>query len=308
MQRLSEIKEILRSAGLKPQKRFGQHSLIDKNLMAKVLELAEPARGQTILEVGPGTGSLTEELLDRGCRVVAVEVDRGLCEQLDLRLGDSENLLLICGDVLAGKHAISPQVLSALGREAVLVANLPYNIAVPLIAECLLGTWRAIRGADDYEKNLCRFESLTFTVQRELADRITAEPGSAAYGQVSVLVAILGAVRLGPALPPLAFWPRPKVASRIVRIDFDEDSASRIADIDVMMDVLALAFGHRRKQIGSVFRGKAARFPAEAATAALAAAGIDKMLRAEQIAPEAFVALANALADDRDSRHGDISI
>jgi len=143
MQSLNDIKGLLDSFGLAPQKRFGQNFLFDQNLLAKVLELAELSPDDTVLEVGPGTGSMTEELLARAARVVAVEIDSGLHRLLASRFGGHENLTLLHEDVLAGKHEISPTVLAALGDRAVLVSNLPYNIATPLVAQCLVTSWRS---------------------------------------------------------------------------------------------------------------------------------------------------------------------
>ena len=290
MQTLSEIRQILDGAHLRPRKRFGQNFLIDKNLMAKVVELAAPSGDQTVLEVGPGTGSLTEELLERAARVVAVEVDRGLARVLADRMGDRAGFCLIVGDVLAGKHELSRKVTAACGERAALVSNLPYKIATPLVSLCLQSSWRAAAGAGG-----CRFERLTFTVQKELAERLTASPGSAAYGPVSVLVALLGESQLGPALPAEAFWPSPKVASRAVRIDVRADLTNRVGDFDILAKVLATAFGQRRKQIGSIFRKKTSGKD-DRLWRGLEAAGIAPSLRAEQIPPRQFAAWANEVA------------
>lgn len=293
MQTLREIRRLLDEAGLRPRRQLGQSFLIDGNLLGKLLELAELSGGETVLEVGAGSGSLTEELLDRAAQVVAVEIDRGLCELLRRRLGGRENLRLICGDVLAGKAALCPGVLGALRPGSHLVANLPYRIAAPLLADCLMESWRSQRGRSGAR---CSFERLTFTVQKELAERLSASCGGEAYGPVSVLTALLGRIRLGPAVPASAFWPRPKVVSRIVRVDFDPAGAGALADADVLRAALSLAFGQRRKQVRSILRRKAAPFAPEALAWALAAAGIDPARRAEQIHPGQYLAFANALA------------
>jgi len=290
MQTLHQIRSLLAEAGLSPRRRYGQCFLIDGNLMGKLLELAEVGPSQTVLEVGPGTGSLTEELLERAGKVVAVEIDRGLCQLLSEKFHNRGMLTLLCRDALAGKHQLAGEVLAALGDEADLVANLPYNIATPLLAECLVGAWLALRGGGG-----CRFCRLTFTVQREVADRLAAAPGSADYGSLSVLVALLGRLRLGTNVPASAFWPRPKVASRIVRIDFDPAAAARLADVDRLQTLLATAFGQRRKQIGSIFRRKQQPFSPQALEAALTAAGIDRSLRPQDIPPDQYLSMANAL-------------
>lgn len=308
MQTLNEIRDVLNSMGLRPRKQFGQCFLIDKNLMRKLLELARVGPDRTVLEVGPGTGSLTEELLEHAAKVVAVEIDRDLAGLLRQRLAGRKNLVLICGDVLAGKHAIAPEVLAALGPSSDLVANLPYQVATPLVAECLkMGTGTCFpddsgRGAEresakigDCPRFLTRFCRLTFTVQREVADRMTARPGGGRYGPISVLVSLLGRTTAGPAVPASAFWPRPKVESRILRIDFDAALAGRLADVRTLERVLSLAFGQRRKQIGSVAKRKNSPFLPGQFEEALLAAGVDPALRAEEVSPEQFRVLSNAL-------------
>ena len=293
MQTLTEIRRLLQGKNLRPQKQFGQNFLIDQNLMHKLLELAELSGEETVLEIGAATGSLTEELLDRAKQVVAVEIDRGLIKILQQQLGGRENLLLISGDVLADKHNISKEVIDALPPKVQLVANLPYNIAMPLIWQCLLDSWRAhVRKAPDARL----FERLTFTIQQELAQKLSTAAGSKQYGPISVVVSLLGKITLGPAMPAEAFWPRPKVASRIVRIDFDAQAADKVADVDILTSVLNMMFAHRRKQLGWLLRRKDLPFSCEILAAAFDQAGIKTTQRAEQVKSETFLALANILA------------
>lgn len=293
MQTMNEIRLLLEEAGLAPQKRFGQNFLIDKNLMAKLLELAEIDPSATVLEVGPGTGSLTEELLKRARRVVAVEIDRGLFGLLHRRLADYDNLALMNCDALAGKHRLAPEVLEAVGSPAVLVANLPYNVATSLVVQGLIDSWKVRAGRSG--EGLSLFERQTFTVQREVADRFSAACGSDAYGPVSIVAALLARVTAGPIIPASAFWPRPQVESRMMRIDFDPASAERLADVETLSAVLSLAFGQRRKQMRSILRREGAAFPPDLLERSLEAAGIDPTIRAEQVPPEAFLAMANFL-------------
>ena len=257
--------------------------------MDKLVELAGLVGGETVLEVGPATGSLTEELLTRGRRVVACEIDRDLAELLRQRLGDNPKLTILTGDVLAGKHELAANVVDTLGPAAHLVSNLPYNVATPIVALCLASAWRAAHGAADH----CLFERLTFTVQKEVADRFTAAVGTGEYGPISVLIALLGRAQEGPIVPASAFWPRPKISSRILRIDYDPQAAGAVADFDVLDEVVHLAFSQRRKKVGTVFRNHA---NGEALLAAAAAAGIDTDARAERISPQEFGAIAATLA------------
>lgn len=286
MQTLRELRELFEAEGIRPRKRWGQCFLIDRNLMMRLVELADCEGVGTVLEVGAATGSLTEELLARAGRVVACEIDRGLADILRRRLGNQPNLTIVGGDILAGKHALAPAAMEAVGPEAHLVANLPYSVATPLVALCLQSAWRARAGGGQ----ACRFDRLTFTVQKEVADRLAASPGGGDYGPISVLIALLARLTAGPVVPASAFWPAPKIASRIVRIDFDADAAGRIGDLDGLMHVVRTAFSQRRKQVGTIFRRDAA------VSAALEAVGIDPVSRAQRIEPEQFAALAAAAA------------
>ncbi len=289
---VSEMRRLLSEAGLAPRKRLGQCFLIDGNLMQRLIDTAELADGDTVLEVGPAAGSLTEGLLARAGHVVAVEIDKGLARVLTDRLGAEENLTILTGDVLASKHVISPDVLAALGAKAQLVSNLPYNIATPLIVDCLASSWRAVQGREA----TCRFDRLTFTVQAEVADRMSAKPGGSDYGPVSVIIALLGEVSLGVTIPPSAFWPQPKVNSQIVRIDFDASAARRVADLQALQRLLALTFGQRRKQIGSIFRKGGKDFTPQELAGAIAAAEVPPQSRPQRVTPRQFAAMAQSLA------------
>ena len=310
MQTLREIQALLGRADARPMRRFGQCFLIDLNLMRKLLETAAlPGEGATVLEVGPGTGSLTEELLQRSARLVAVEIDHSLAgllrdqltgpaEPEPVEIGQhrwlvarrGEEFVLIEGDILADKSTIAPPVLAELGTSAHLVANLPYNIATPLVAECMLETWQAARTGRGV-----RFESLTVTVQQEVAQRFAASAGRQ-FGPVSVVLSLLGRVTLGPVIPAGAFWPRPKVASQIVRVDFDASAGRELRDAAVLRALLSMAFTQRRKRISSTSRSRGAPFGQDVFAEALARAGVDGARRADQITAREYLALANILA------------
>ncbi len=304
MQTLKKIQALLNQAGARPHKRLGQSFLIDLNLMGKMLEAAELRGDETVLEIGAGTGSLTEELLRAtpDGRVVTVEIDRALCGLLRSRFAEQlstrSDLTLIEGDVLAGKTRLSPAVLAATGPRAHLVANLPYSIATPVVAECMLESWRSLRGEG------VRFDRLTFTVQQEVAERFAESPGRKAgrssggeYGQVSVILGLLGRVRLGSVIPPTAFWPQPKVSSRIVSVDFDAHAAEQLHDAPTLRTVLNMVFTQRRKRIASTARARGAAFSPPFFSSALEKAGLNPTARAGELPPEAYRDLANVLFD-----------
>ncbi len=289
MQKQKEIRAILNSIDTHPRKRFGQCFLIDMQLMGKVVEMAEISSDSTILEVGPGTGSLTEELLERAKKVVAVEIDHDLGKYLATAHKDNPNFTLIIGDALGTKNIINPAVLEAVAPEAHLVANLPYSIATPLVANCITESWKSLEG------NGVRFPSLTFTVQQEVAQRFVADPNTSDYGIVSVLINTMGEVQLGKSIPPGAFWPPPKIHSRIVRIDFKPEKATKLADINTLQQLVRTFFMHRRKRISATAKLRDAPFSPDQLGSALKTTGIDPGLRAAEISPEEYLTLANCL-------------
>ncbi|MEX0886839.1 MAG: 16S rRNA (adenine(1518)-N(6)/adenine(1519)-N(6))-dimethyltransferase RsmA [Phycisphaeraceae bacterium] len=210
MQTLNDIKALLARHGLRPRHRLGQNFLHDLGYMQRIVEAATIAPDDVVLEVGAGTGSLSEALLEAGARLVAVEYDRNLEPILRERYAPyGDRVRLVMGDVLAGKHAINPEVIAAVDEAAgadryTLVANLPYNIASPLLVNLALDHPRMQRGV--------------VMIQREVADRLTAGPGSKTYGPLSVVVQAMCGVRRLMALPPGCFWPPPKVHSAVVEL------------------------------------------------------------------------------------------
>ena len=246
------------------KKEYGQHFLVDRNILEVIGRLAELGPDDVVLEIGPGQGVLTRYLAERVRRVHAVEIDRALEPALG-RLG--ENVDLVFGDAL---RLDLPQDATKL------VANLPYNVATPLVVESLDG--------------LPNVRLWCVMVQREVADRFFAEPGTKPYGAVSVLVQ-LAAERTGfHAVSRTVFRPQPNVDSALVAFRRTELPA----EYGRVKELVTAAFAHRRKTLpNSVAQaGLATR---EQATDALAAIGRPAEVRAEALAPAEFVALAEAL-------------
>ena len=270
MQTLAEIRELLAARGLSPRKALGQNFLIDQNLIRKLVDAAGVGSGDVVLEVGPGTGTLTEELLGRGCAVIASELDRGLAELLRERLGQAHagRFTLIEGDCLASKRELAPAIINALaGRPFRLVANLPYGAATPLMLTLLA------------EHPAC--SGLFVTVQREVADRLLAGPGSKDYGVLGVVAQAVAEVRRIAVLPPECFWPRPDVTSAMV-------SAVRLArprtdDPRRLAEFARVVFGRRRKQLGTIL-GRSFAWPL----------GVRPESRAEELTPDQIDALSRA--------------
>ncbi len=243
-----EIQQRLRQAGLAPLKQYGQHFLIDGNLMDKLVLAAELRETDTVLEVGPGTGALTERLLERAGAVVAVEIDRGLYElcanSLAKHSPHGKKLNLIHGDILDNKSMLNPRVLEALrtiritlGGRIVLVANLPYQISTPLLIELLMG---------DLDIN-----PMCCTLQAEVGDRLMAAAGNRVYGPISVYAQVMACLTRIARVGPESFWPPPEVNSVMLRIDkrYDVQLADPLRR--QLRDLVRGCFNHRRKTLQS---------------------------------------------------------
>jgi 16S rRNA (adenine1518-N6/adenine1519-N6)-dimethyltransferase len=260
-------------AGRPPRKRFGQHFLTDAAAIQRIVAAAALAPSDEVIEIGPGRGALTAALLASRASITAIEIDRDLARALIDRY-PGERLRLIEADVLDVD-------LSALAgaAELVLVGNLPYNISKP-IAMKLVASRRVVRRA-------------VLMFQREVALRLTAPPGSRAYGPLSVICGKAFGIEALFDLPPGAFRPPPEVRSTVTRwtrreaVDLSDEAVGRLRA------VLAASFAHRRRTIHNNLRHALAGGEA-AAEAVLSAAGIDGALRAEALPPEAFDALAAA--------------
>jgi len=252
------------------KKRLGQHFLVDENLLGVIGRLAELGPDDRVLEIGPGLGVLTGYLAQRVSHVDAVELDRALEPRLRERLAGCENVSLHFGDALALDLA---EVAPAAAK---LVANLPYNIATPLIVESLDG--------------LPQIELWCVMVQREVADRLFASPGSKAYGAVSVLVQLASEKTGFHPVSREVFRPRPRVESALVAFT-RRPLPERFAQLKRLVQA---GFAHRRKTLANslAISGLVSREKAETVLARL---GHDPRTRAEALAPDEFAVLAEAL-------------
>lgn len=273
-----QIQSILNDAGSQPRHRFGQNFMIDRNLVAAIARAGELQAGDLAVEVGPGTGTLTEELVASGAEVLAVEIDRDLAEQLRQRFADQPRFRLIEGDALSSKHALHPQlqeeIVQALAgkRPVKLVANLPYNIASPLIIELLLAG----------------VERLTFTVQKEVALRLNAEAGSDDYGPLTVMAQLLARVSIERYLPPQAFWPQPKIDSALVVMQRREQIMPEAAEFSRFVQQV---FSFRRKTI----RKGLSNLGFDNCETVLERAGVEVAARPETLAPAVLLELFRQL-------------
>ena len=280
---------MLSSAGLSPNRRFGQHFLVDLNLMRLLVRSAHVTDQDVVLEIGCGTGSLTEALSERGGHVIAVDLDKSLFPIVEAQLAGRRNVTLLNRDILASKHVLDPEVLEAIANSRrlvrgrfLLVANLPYNVASPAIINLVTGPVVA--------------DAMAVTIQREVGDRMMASAGDSHYGTLSVILQATGRLKRLRVLKPSVFWPPPRVESAMVTFTRDTEKVGRIKDMTLFRDVIDLFFGHRRKML------KAATKMATGRLAKLdhwndlfSCCQIDPSVRPEQVTPEQFVALANAI-------------
>lgn len=272
---LPPLRDVIASHGLSAKKALGQNFLMDLNLTARIARQAGDLAGSDILEIGPGPGGLTRALLHEGARrVVAVEKDpRCLPALAEIAAHYPGRLEVVAGDALA------IDMTALLTPPIRVVANLPYNVGTELLVRWLTPAhWPPF------------WQSLTLMFQREVAERIVAQPGSKAYGRLSILAQWRCEARIVMDLPPQAFTPPPKVSSAVVHLDRRETVAFP-ADAAMLSRLVATAFNQRRKMLRAALKGMAPDIEAQ-----LQAAGIAPTERAENLSIEQFCTLARQLA------------
>ncbi|MDO4914592.1 16S rRNA (adenine(1518)-N(6)/adenine(1519)-N(6))-dimethyltransferase RsmA [Corynebacterium sp.] len=275
-----EIRDLARTVGVVPTKKRGQNFVVDPNTVRRIVATADLSPEDHVLEVGPGLGSLTLGLLDAVSKVTAVEIDTTLAEQLPHTVAEyaptrAENLDVICSDALA----ITGSAVEDLDANppTAFVANLPYNVAVPILLHVL-----------EIFPTITR---VLVMVQAEVADRLAAEPGNRVYGVPSVKARFYGQVQRAGAIGKNVFWPAPNVDSGLVKLTrgtrpWPTDSAPRAQ----LWPIIDAAFAQRRKTLRAALKGHYGN--AAAAENALREAGIDPQRRGETLSIDEFVSLA----------------
>ncbi|SMH46473.1 dimethyladenosine transferase [Rathayibacter oskolensis] len=269
----AEIRDLAQLLDVTPTKKLGQNFVHDANTVRRIVKLAGVQAGETVVEIGPGLGSLTLGLLEAGAAVVAVEIDGRLAEQLPRTVG-----LMAPGADLAVVHADAMRVVELPGEPARLVANLPYNISVPVLLHFL-----------EYFPSIA---SGVVMVQSEVGHRLAAGPGSKVYGGPSVKAAWFGSFTTGGTVSRQIFWPVPNVDSVLVAFERGEEPGDETLRRAVFA-VVDAAFAQRRKMLrqslSSLFGSSAA------AVVALEAAGVPQTARGEELGVDEFVALGRSL-------------
>lgn len=278
-----DIRELAETAGIRPSKQRGQNFVMDPNTVRTIVERAGIQPGQSVLEVGPGLGSLTLGLLEAEAHVIAIELDRGLARLLPSTLAArgvaEDRIRLIHADALQVTELPS---LPRVGTPTALVANLPYNVATPILLTALQ-----------------RFEQLTTAlvmVQSEVVDRLTAGPGSRVYGAPSVKAAWYGQLSHAGKISRQVFWPVPNVDSALVRLNRHEQPLGTSEERERVFRVIDAAFAQRRKTLRAALSGWAGS--AARAEQVLREAGVDPAARGETLEVEHFRAIAAASAQE----------
>src|SRR5580704_17603285 len=283
----THIGDLLARHGLRPRHDLGQNFLIDLNLLDFLVAQAEIGPSDLILEVGSGTGSLTAALAAQAGAVISVEIDSQMQRLTAEAVERFTNVTLLGGDVLKNKNRFSAEVLDALDRglrdtglQLKLVANLPYGVATPVMSNLV---------ASDYP-----WERMVVTIQYELAQRMVAKESTADYSALSVWLQSQCRLEVLKRLPPDVFWPRPKVASAMIRIDPDPALRAKIGDREFLHQFLRGVFQQRRKLLRNVlislYRRELSRTQIDET---LKAHDLNADARAEQLPPAQLVNLSN---------------
>lgn len=273
--------EVIQSHEFAFQKKFGQNFLIDPHVLEKIIAAAEVGKDDTVLEIGPGIGTMTQYLAQAARQVVAVEIDRGLIPVLAETLAGYENAAVINADILKVDIAALIDEWGD-GTPVKVVANLPYYITTPILMNLL-------------EQDL-PIASITVMVQKEVAERMQAGPGSKDYGALSLAVQYYSRPYLAANVPPNCFMPRPKVGSAVIRLDLYEQPPVEVRDPGYMFRLIRASFNQRRKTLMNGLRNDAELgLDRETIEAALAQLGLPADIRGEKLTLTEFAALADVL-------------
>ena len=276
-----QIQELIRSHDFSVQKKFGQNFLVDQNILDGIVRAADISKQDTVLEIGPGMGSLTEPLLSAAERVIAVEVDPFLIPILKENLKDYENLTLVQGDILK----LDLNELLPEGKKVKVVANLPYYITTPIIMQLL-----------EEQENI---ESITVMVQKEVAQRMKEGPGSKAYGALSLAVQYYAEPEIVLTVSKHCFIPKPDVDSAVIRLKIfaPEERPVPVKDPAFLFRLIRAAFNQRRKTLLNALQNDAGTMiPKEKTKQALKEMGKAETIRGEALTLSEFGRLSELLS------------
>ena len=272
----SEIEKIKEKYGFKFSKNLGQNFLMDKNIIDKIVEGTEINAEDTVIEIGPGIGVITQEAANRAKKVIAVEIDKSLIPILGETLAEHDNIKIINEDIL--KLDLNKIIDEENAESVKIIGNLPYYITTPIIMKILNDEVKA--------------KSITVMMQKEVAERIKAEPGTKTYGAISVAVQYSCLVKKIADVPRTVFVPQPNVDSTVLKLIPRGKGAVEVQDKKLFFECIKAGFGQRRKTLSNslqTIRGTSK----ETIIASLNAAGIEPTRRAETLTLEEFGKLSN---------------
>ena len=274
---MTSIRKELAEYGLTPRKRWGQHFLVDRNILNKIVQTAQIGKEDTVLEVGPGLGEMTLALARQARNVIAVEIDPKLVGILRNKTATSTNVEIIGKDILKVDFR---EIADREGRSIKVVANLPYQISTPLL----------FRFIEEREV----FSTLTVMVQREVAERMVAPPGGKDYGPLSIFVQLFSELSIRFFVKPSAFFPPPNVDSAVIQMTWKERPTVGLEDEEWFRRVVRGCLGYRRKTLINALKHSGLVLP-EDAEGRMEEVGIDSHRRPETLAIEEFATLAKVL-------------
>ena len=275
--------EVLQKYNFSFQKKFGQNFLIDPHVLDKIIAAAEITKDDFVLEIGPGIGTLTQYLAEAAREVVAVEIDSTLIPILEDTLSAYDNVSVINEDVLKVDLRKLAEERNS-GKPLKVVANLPYYITTPIIMSL-------------FESHV-PLKSLTVMVQKEVALRMQAGPGTKDYGALSLAVQYYASPYLAANVPPNCFMPRPNVGSAVIRLTRFEETPVQVKDEKLLFRLIRASFNQRRKTLqNGLVNSQELDFTKEQVAAAIATLGVSPSVRGEALTLEQFAALANALSE-----------
>lgn len=278
--------DILNKYGFVMQKKYGQNFLIDTHVLEKIVKSANITKEDFVLEIGPGIGTLTQYLCENAREVVAVEIDRNLIPILTETLSAYNNVTVLNEDILKVDIAALVQKYND-NKPIKVVANLPYYITTPIIMSLF--------------ENHVPLAGVTVMIQKEVADRIKAEPGSKDYGALSLAVQFYAKPDIVANVPPNCFLPRPKVGSAVINLIPYDNSPYSVRDEKLLFSLIRASFNQRRKTlVNAVTNYEGLPFDKEFITKTLDAVGLPKDIRGEALGLEQFINIANYLSENAD--------
>ena len=281
MKKLIEAKNtisFLKAHDISAKKRYGQNFLIDEHVLCRIIEGSGITKDDTVLEIGPGIGTLTQVLCERAGHVIAVEIDKDMIPLLNENLSEYDNYELINEDILK----INLAALLGENKKARVVANLPYYITTPIIMQLL--------------ENKLPIESITVMVQKEVADRMQAKPGGKDYGALTLAVRYYSQAEVIASVPPSCFIPRPGVDSAVIRLSCYDKPPVQAKDEEKLFEIIKAAFAQRRKTLANALKNyQKLCLSRERVEAALTEMGLNADIRGEKLSLTEFAELTDLL-------------